>query len=109
MNKETDKINLEKILGVLYLISGEYHLLKAGQKIIFNGKKAIISNIFLNKYNQCEIQLVKENEDNKNIEVISQKMKVNCSEIITQNIYTKKLIQELNLNDLINYFLKINE
>ena len=109
MNQETDKINLEKILGILYLISGEYHLLKAGQKIIYNGKKAIISNIFLNKYNQCEIQLVKENEENKNIEVISQKMKVNCSEIITQNIYTKKLIQELNLNDLINYFLKINE
>ena len=109
MNKELDKINLEKILGVLYLISGEYNLLKTGQKVLYNGKKAIISDIFLNKYNQCEIQLIKENEENKNFEVVSQKMKVNYSEIITQNTYTKKLIHELNLNDLIKYLLKINE
>ena len=100
MNKELDKINLEKILGVLYLISGEYNLLKTGQKVLYNGKKAIISDIFLNKYNQCEIQLIKENEENKNFEVVSQKMKVNYSEIITQNTYTKKLIHELNWRNI---------
>ena len=109
MNKEKEKINYEKIMGILYLISGEYHLLKKGQKVLYNGKKAIITNIYLNKNNQCEIQLIKENEENKNYEFISQKMKVNRSEIITQKIYTKKLIQELNLNTLIEYFLKIKD
>ena len=100
MNKEEDKLNIDKIMGILYLISGEYHLLKKGQKVLYNGKKAIITNIYLSKNNQCEIQLIKENEENKTFEAISQKMKVNRNEIITQKIFTKKLIQEINLNNL---------
>ena len=108
MNKDKDKINFEKIMGILYLISGEYNLIKKGQKVLYNGKKAIITNIYLSKNDQCEIQLIKENEENKTFEVISQKMKVNKNEIITQKIYTKKLIQELNLEDLVQFFLKMN-
>ena len=105
MSKKEEEINLEKIMGILYLISGEYNLLKKGQKVLYNGKKAIITNIYLSKHNQCEIQLIKESDDNKTVEAISQKMKVDRSE---QKIYTKKLIQELNINSLIEFFLKIN-
>jgi hypothetical protein len=96
-------------MGILYIISGKYNLLKKGQKVLYNGKKAIISNIYLSKNNQYEIQLIKENEDNKTFEVVSQKMKVNLSELITQKIYTKKLIQDLNINNLIEFFLKVNQ
>ena len=109
INKELDKLNLDKIMGILYIISGKYNLLKKGQKVLYNGKKAIISNIYLSKNNQYEIQLIKENEDNKTFEVVSQKMKVNLSELITQKIYTKKLIQDLNINNLIEFFLKVNQ
>ena len=107
MNKAGDKINLDIIMGILYLISGKYQLLKKEQKVLYKDKKAIITNIYLNKNNQCEIQLIKESDDSKNYETISQKMKVNKSDIITQSIYSKKLIQELNLNNLIEFYLKL--
>ena len=106
-NKNDINYNFKKIIGIIYLISGKYTLFKKGQKVLYNGKQAIITNIYLSKNNECEIQLIKENETTKNIETISQKMKVDKNEIITQNIYSTKLIQELNFNSLIEYLLKI--
>ena len=105
-SKNDINYNFDKIIGIIYLISGKYNLIKKGQKVLYNGKKAVVTNIYLAKNSECEIQLIKENEENKTFETISQKMKVNKNEIITQNIHTTKLIQELNFNSFVEYALK---
>ena len=107
INKKDINYNFNKIIGMAYLISGKYILLKKGQKVLYNGKKAIVTNIYLDKNTLCEIQLIKENEENKNIETISQKMKVNKNEIFPINKHTTKLIQELNLNSLVEFLIQI--
>ena len=104
-NKEK---SINKIVGILYLIAGKFDIIKKGQKVLYNDKKAIIVNIHMPKNNECEIQIIKENEETKNIETTGQRIKVNKNDLIILNNLSKKFIKELDINILITYLNELN-
>ena len=92
--KEND---VSKLIGVLYIVSGEFAFLRMGKTVLYNGKKAMVVNPTMTKINDCKINILNEDTDESDN---SKKLKVNKEDLIIYNEVNKKIISQLDINKI---------
>ena len=88
--------NLTELLGLIYLIAGEYFHLYIGKNIMYHNKKGKISGFVLKHNDDVEIKL-ENDEDNKKVKINDINIDIN-----------KDILKNINLDKLITLFFKIN-